>query len=241
MTYDPHKHNRRSIRLKGYDYSQAGAYFVTICVDGGLCLLGQISGGDMILNWCGYIAAGTWLWLAEQYAHVELDVWQIMPNHLHGIIVLTDVGLTDGGADRDVDVGADRDVGAVRDVEIGAVREPPLQRGQPPAQHQPSQQDAGDDAARPRKPKPLGRLVGAFKTVSTAQINRMQSTEGARFWQRDFYDRVIRNKRELEAIRTYIYDNPVAWDDDSLHPDAPENRFNAQWRSGPAQPPDSEK
>ena len=217
MTYDRFKHHRRSTRLEGYDYSQAGAYFVTMCVDGGLCLLGEVVDGEMELTWRGHIAAGTWLWLAEQYEHVELDVWQVMPNHFHGIIVLTDgeadARVTGGNAAGAVHGG---ESGAVHGGESGAVHEPPLH----------AESEGG------RKVKPLGRLIGAFKTVCTAQINRMQGTQGAKFWQRDFYDRVIRHERELEAIRTYIYKNPAAWDADRLHPDASPNRFNKGWRSG---------
>ena len=88
MVYDPQKHQRRSIRLKGYDYSQPGAYFVTICTQNRESLLGEIVEGGMILNEYGQVVAGCWVWLAKQYPYVQLDEWVVMPNHAHGIVIL---------------------------------------------------------------------------------------------------------------------------------------------------------
>ncbi len=62
--------------------------------------------------------------------------------------------------------------------------------------------------------KPLGRLIGAYKTHTTTQINRLGSTPGAQFWQRNFFERVIRNEREMEAIYDYIETNPANWEQD---------------------------
>jgi REP element-mobilizing transposase RayT len=90
MQYDKQRHHRRSIRLKGYDYSQAGAYFITICVKNMECRFGKIENGIMILNEFGTIAYNEWFALEDRFANFELDVFQIMPNHMHAIIVLTD-------------------------------------------------------------------------------------------------------------------------------------------------------
>jgi REP element-mobilizing transposase RayT len=95
------QHRRRSIRLKGYDYSQPGAYFVTVCVYLRSCLLGEVLEGEMRLNKSGHIVEACWNDLPDHYAHVQLDAFVIMPNHVHGVIVLTH----DGGTDR-VNVGA---------------------------------------------------------------------------------------------------------------------------------------
>jgi REP element-mobilizing transposase RayT len=92
MRYDPNKHHRRSIRLKGYDYTQAGVYFVTIVTQNRACLFGDIVAGEVRLNAFGQAVAETWLWLATQYGYVELDEWVVMPNHLHGIVVITGTG-----------------------------------------------------------------------------------------------------------------------------------------------------
>ena len=90
MKQDPGLHHRRSIRLPGYDYSQAGAYFVTICTQNRRCLFGNVVNVEMVLNHAGRVVAESWQWMGEQYEHVELDEWVIMPNHLHGIIVISE-------------------------------------------------------------------------------------------------------------------------------------------------------
>ena len=84
------KKGRRSIRLRDFDYSQPGAYFVTICALDRECLFGDVVGGKVTLNELGIIVAETWQWLERQYEYVVLDEWVVMPNHLHGVIVITD-------------------------------------------------------------------------------------------------------------------------------------------------------
>ena len=88
--YDPGLHHRRSIRLKGYDYAQSGAYFVTIVTQGRIPLFGEIIDGEIQLNDTGQSVAVAWEWLATHYPHVKLDEYVVMPNHLHGIIVIAD-------------------------------------------------------------------------------------------------------------------------------------------------------
>jgi REP element-mobilizing transposase RayT len=168
--------------LPGFDYAQAGWYFVTICVQGKACLLGAIVDAEMKPNAMGCIAAESWLWLAVRHKYIELDAWVVMPNHLHGIITLVD-----------------DDLGA------GA----PLAPG------------AGGSRTAPTmglaKRKPLGRLVGAFKTVSTKAINDLRAAPGAPFWQKNYYEQIIRNQRQLDAIRRYIESNPANWSRDRLY------------------------
>ena len=83
-------HHRRSIRLKGYDYSSSGAYFVTICVHNRQLMFGEISDGKIMLNEYGRIARQEWIRTPEIRGYVELDEFVIMPNHMHGIIILDD-------------------------------------------------------------------------------------------------------------------------------------------------------
>ena len=90
MTFDPEKHHRRSIRLKGYDYAQAGAYFVTICTQHRACLFGEVVNGQMQLNDAGRFVEQCWLDIPHHFPHVELEAFVVMPNHVHGIIVITD-------------------------------------------------------------------------------------------------------------------------------------------------------
>jgi REP element-mobilizing transposase RayT len=232
MRYDPDKHHRRSIRLRGYDYRQAGAYFVTLCVQNRECLLGEIADEAMVLSRSGEIVSQAWAWLAEQYPYVALDEWVVMPNHLHGIMVILD---SDG----------------LPHVAVGAVREPPLQGDAPlpPSGDQvlraivgahrdaplPGPEDVPssppNDAPLPRpgdvcpprpgdapRRKPLGQLIGAFKTVSTKNINVLRGTPGAVVWQRNYYEHVIRNEDELNRARAYIANNPRQWALDRENP-----------------------
>jgi len=92
VSYNPHRHHRRSIRLKGYDYSQAGGYFVTVCSQNRDCVFGEIADGQIRLNVFGEIVQACWYDLPRHHSRVELDAFVIMPNHVHGIIVLKGVG-----------------------------------------------------------------------------------------------------------------------------------------------------
>ncbi|MDA8414334.1 MAG: hypothetical protein M0023_11190 [Desulfobacteraceae bacterium] len=98
MTYNSEIHHRRSIRLQGYDYSQPGAYFVTICVHDRECLFGEIVDGVMVRNDFGRIVTEEWTRSAELRSEIELDNCVIMPNHFHGIVVIS--GNTDNGVQR---------------------------------------------------------------------------------------------------------------------------------------------
>ncbi len=88
--FDPNTHHRRSIRLPDYDYSQAGAYFITICSHEHKCIFGEITGGVMRLNQLGRIVENEWQRTPKLRPYVDLDVLTIMPNHMHGILVITD-------------------------------------------------------------------------------------------------------------------------------------------------------
>jgi REP-associated tyrosine transposase len=91
-TRHPPRPVRRSLRLKAYDYAQAGAYFVTICTQDRTCLFGDIVDDHMQLNDAGYVLAETWARIPAQFSDVEIDAFVVMPNHVHGIIVLPDAG-----------------------------------------------------------------------------------------------------------------------------------------------------
>ncbi|HHB79547.1 MAG TPA: transposase [Saprospiraceae bacterium] len=86
MKYNPKKHHRRSIRLKGYDYSKAGLYFITICAEGRKCLLGKVVDGKMYLNPAGKMIEEEWLKLVQRFPNVKLHDYVVMPNHFHAIL-----------------------------------------------------------------------------------------------------------------------------------------------------------
>lgn len=192
MPYDPERHHRRSIRLRGYDYTRDGAYFVTLCVRDRTCLFGEVVNGEVRLSAAGRIVAEAWTWLAAQYPYVALDAWVVMPNHLHGIIVMGDGGGVDDGG-----------TGGSRTARTGDAH---------------ASTGGADASMGPVKRKPLGRLIGAFKTVSTKRLNEMRGTPGAVLWHRDFYEHVIRDAADLRRIRAYIAANPARWGRDRNHP-----------------------
>jgi putative transposase len=88
MKYNPEKHHRRSIRLKGYDYTQSGWYFITICTHQKSCLFSAIANRQLILNQFGYVASECWQAIPKHFSGVELDEFIIMPNHIHGILIM---------------------------------------------------------------------------------------------------------------------------------------------------------
>ena len=94
MVFDPTKHHRKSIRLQGYDYSQAGAYFVTVVTHQRECLFGKIENGEMVLNDLGKIVQWEWLDLPKRFRYVELGAYMVMPNHMHAILIFRETPWT---------------------------------------------------------------------------------------------------------------------------------------------------
>ena len=90
MRFDPDKHHRRSIRLKGYDYSSPGAYFVTICTNNRECLFGRVEDGQVELTPIGKVADRFWHEITDHFEHVKNNEHVIMPNHLHGILMINE-------------------------------------------------------------------------------------------------------------------------------------------------------
>jgi putative transposase len=193
MAFDRHKHHRRSIRLPGYDYSEPGAYFVTLCTYGRECVFGAVAAGAVRLNDCGLVAQEDWLRTGAVRPGVVLDALVVMPNHIHGIIILTPESQSHT-ADND-DVGG---VGAVGAHGRGAQLCAPTRTG----------------GALQRRPRSLASFVACYKATVTRRINALRDSPGARVWQRNYYERVIRDDDELARARAYIADNPARWADD---------------------------
>jgi REP element-mobilizing transposase RayT/membrane protease YdiL (CAAX protease family) len=191
MKHDPAKHHRRSIRLKGYDYAQPGAYFITLCVQNRECMLGEIENGEMRLNAVGVMAQAEWQELQQRFPGVTLDAFTIMPNHMHGIIIIE--------ASEDASVRA----------------------GLVPALAGASTRDAPTNA--------LGHILGACKSITTpAYIMGVRQSDwppfSGKFWQRNYYEHIVRDEADLARIRAYIQNNPAKWAQDQLHPAASPNR-----------------
>nr|BAL58065.1 hypothetical conserved protein [uncultured Chloroflexota bacterium] len=188
--YDPARHHRRSIRLKGYDYTQPGAYFITIVTHERAHLFGAVVDGVMRLNAWGEIVREEWFKTAQIRPYVRLydEEFVVMPNHVHGIIWIVD-----------------DDVGARRR----------RCRGTAPPCPDP---DHVEQFGKP-VPGSIPTIVRAFKSAVTHRINALQNTPGAPVWQRNYYEHIIRDERALHAIRQYIIENPLRWHLDTHNPE----------------------
>jgi REP element-mobilizing transposase RayT len=197
MTFNPEKHHRQSIRIRGYDYTQASAYFVTLCTHQRRCLFGQIVDGAMYLNCSGQFIQTCWKNLPNHFPFIELDVFVVMPNHIHGIIIITEKTISSS-------VGAKHSC-----PDISNARES-LSKNASPCPALPKGTKSGS----------LGAIVQNFKSVSTRKINRINSTLGETIWQRNYHEHIIRDQSSLHHIRQYITNNPQSWTED------PENQQN---------------
>jgi REP element-mobilizing transposase RayT len=199
MTYNPDIHKRQSIRLKGYDYSQSGLYFITICCYQRECFFGNIINSQMILNNFGQLIKEEWLKSAEIRKEIELDDFVIMPNHFHGIVIINQE-INSDFMKNDVDF---------QDNNVGANGRSPLQQIQ---------------SSPPKismKPKSISSLIAGFKSATTKKINVIRNTHQNPVWQRNYYDHIIRNDESLARIREYVQNNPLSWENDQLHPNNP--------------------
>jgi len=181
---------RRSLRLKGYDYTCAGAYFVTICAQDQACLFGNIVDGGMCLNDAGHMLARLWNDIPARFVDVEIDTFVVMPNHVHGIIVLPDAA--NAAATR----GATTRV-APTEGNVGAtlVVAPAL----------------GDVVAAFKSVTTVHYIRGV-KTMAWPAFRR-------RLWQRNYYEHVVRDEKALDRIRRYIDENPARWAFDDENPE----------------------
>ena len=194
--FNPEKHHRKSIRIKGYDYSQAGAYFLTMVTHQRKCIFGEIRNGEMSLNQAGKIVRWEWENLPRRFKFIELGAFVVMPNHFQGILIFNHVQTAHP-------VHADSK-------EINE----PLHENQ----------RAGPDGSpqRPRGPKPasLGAIIGQYKSKVTKRIWKIPSLQGKPICQRNYHDRIIRNDRELKIFWHYIEANPANWDEDNEYPNS---------------------
>ena len=200
--------NRCSIRLKGYDYSQPGAYFITIVTQNRACLFGAVMDGEMRLNEWGEIVMRTWRDLPNHVPNMQLDAFVIMPNHVHGIIIITDA------PNAPALVGAGSEPAPTQS-------EPASTRTEPaPTQSIPDQSIESISGGIAAKWYALPEIVRQFKTFSARRINAQRGTPGLPIWQRNYFEHVIRNEQSLSRIRQYIADNPQRWAFDQENPAA---------------------
>jgi len=179
---------RRSIRLKGYDYSQGGLYFITICTQNRLCFFGEIENGEMILNDVGMMIERQWRKLANRFHYIQLHEFVVMPNHFHGIIEINRRG---DPCDRPFHRQSgnsgdhkDRPYGTYSD-SVGRV----IQAFKSITTHE---------------------YIGGVNQYGWPPFS-------GKLWQRNYYEHIIRNEESCYQISEYIQTNPLKWQDDKYH------------------------
>ena len=185
IKYNPAIHHRRSIRLKGYDYSQDGLYFITICTHNREFLFGEIINQEMILNSAGKMTNECWLKIPEHFPDAILHNHVVMPNHVHGIIEL-----------------ASRHVVGVQNVGVQIVG---VQNFEPQQQNQ----------FQHIIPRSIGSIVRGYKIGVTNYFRT--HTDVYQVWQRNYYERIIRDEQSYWRISEYIINNPGAWENDKFY------------------------
>jgi REP element-mobilizing transposase RayT len=181
---------RHSLRLKAYNYSTAGAYFITMCTKNRECLFGQINVGagpcacpPVVMSDAGRMVTNVWRQIPDYYPSIVVDEFVLMPNHIHGIIIIADVGY---------------------------IESPELPSGRP----------QGVAPTRLSLPDVIQRFknLTTKRYADGVKLSGWQPFDG-RLWQRGYYEHVIRNDKELNDVRQYIIDNPLNWTLDEEHPE----------------------
>ena len=165
---------------------------MTICTRDRACLFGHVMNGEMRLNEAGKIARRCWEDIPRHFSHVVSDAVVAMPNHIHGIVVITESRRGEASV-----------LGNSSGTRTAATDASPVPDGRPNG----------------TQPGSLSAIVQNFKSVSTRTMNATRGAPGTPIWQRGFYEHVVRNEAELTAIREYILGNPARWDEDENNPD----------------------
>ena len=200
-----YKYNRRSIRLPYYDYSKAGCYFITICTQDRLHLFGEIVDGKMVLNDAGKMIHTLWYEIMDDFPNVYLHEFVIMPNHIHGIIEITN---NENNLDT---VGAD----SISALQLDCIYTHDLDYND--VKHH----WADMESAPTKRNMDLPTIIQSFKRHTTLQYIKMVKNGtcppfNKRIWQRNYHEHVIRNDVDYERVATYTINNPSTWENDVL-------------------------
>lgn len=232
MSYNPHIHHRRSIRLNGYDYSREGFYFITICVKDRVCLYGKISNGktvgetvgetlrgfpSMILNDAGKMIERWYNELENKYPDKFCHEMIVMPNHFHCIIENTVQATPCDRPDNAATMDAHT---ATMGAHVGA----PL-RGHPNNNERSNNDEHPETPYGPENKKynaTIGDAMDWFKTITTNEYIRGVKTLGwepfnGKLWQRNYWEHIIRDEQSYQRISDYIINNPAKWADDKFY------------------------
>ncbi len=202
--YDPGLHHRRSIRLPWYDYARKGMYFVTVCTQEMRCLFGTVGDRLMHLNESGECIAGAWDDIPGRFPGVDLDYSVVMPNHIHGIVMI-------------VQHTARQDQ-SVRQGTVSGIRG---ESGVRPFGTLPGSLSRIIQAF---KSITTGAYVRGVKDRGWPPFQE-------RLWQRGYFEHIIRDERELYLIRRYIAENPRRWEMDNNNPSATGSEDRIPWEA----------
>ncbi len=206
MTDNQKHHHRKSIRLKGYDYSKEGLYFITVCTHNRECLFGEVVNDEMILNDAGIIAEKFWLDIPKHFPNAVLHEHTIMPNHVHGIIELQSGQAANSGINDINNVGAENFQPLHEDFHLVQRKNTtPIQSKQHEFQKM--------------IPRSIGSIVKGFKIGVTKWFRNeipAEFSQERKIWQRNYHDHIIRDEQSYLRIATYITNNAKSWNDDRL-------------------------
>jgi putative transposase len=225
------KHQRKSIRLSEYDYSFPNWYYITICTHERRNLFGNIKNGKIILNKFGNVVEEEWIRTKEIRKYVDLDYYVIMPNHLHGIIII-EQSIEDVGATRRIeskDLYGRGELNSPKGDNSGRIQYAPTKINfQSPSKTiedvgatrrvAQKEEDRAIQRIAPTKQtlisNSLGSIIGQFKSKVKKRLREISDNSDLKIWQRNYYEHIIRNEIDLQNIRQYITLNPLKWEID---------------------------
>lgn len=213
MHNNPNKPKRRSIRILEYDYTQQGAYFITICTHLKKHIFGEITSGSMKLSPLGEIAHYQWLQLPQRFSNIELDAFIIMPNHIHGILIINkpqhpktrrgEAGENRHNSSPIIPISpASPDLSYEDTPQVSTLTPCPPVNSNPP---------------HGTIPGSIGAIIQNYKSLTSRKINMLLRSKNNPIWQRNFYEHIVRDETDYERIVEYIENNPISWSDDKYY------------------------
>jgi len=220
--YNPQIHNRQSLRLKGYDYSKKGLYFITIVTQDRARIFGEIKAGEMILNKLGKIAEEEWIKSIEIRNNITLHEYIIMPNHMHGIIQINfkKENLKENQKEKEDFRGGDSDTGVLQYAPSAISPSAISPSGNSLSKN--SHSKFSPDFKSPSQT--IGAIIRGYKGATTKRIKELHYKDGEKLnidlsksiWQRNYWDIIINNNNAYQNISNYIINNPKKWEEDKF-------------------------
>ncbi len=182
------KYRIQSNRLQNWDYSQHAAYFITICTHNRIHYFGEIVNNKMQLSEIGIIAYHFWNEITKHFSFVMLDEFVVMPNHIHGIIIINEMPNVETPK-----LGVSTSTTTTTDI---------------------TNKKQTHNASLKWKSGTLGVIINQYKRICTINARKTNPNFA---WQPNYYDHIIRNNKSYENIKNYIYNNPKNWQNDKFH------------------------